>query len=207
MTVLRGWTGIVTSAALLAVGLAAGCNGEQVSSVRFQATIYEVQLAEGKTIDMDELKAAVDSDSALRRYQAKKLYHVDQVIDLTTESRVSTTAKAPFVTGMRISSAGVPLTTVEYQNVGAVFRIEGRPDKPAGPKQVNISLDVALSALGDSAVALAPSVNAVVLREAKLRYDGPVSFSRPFFVMSEDASVKSRSGKTVAYIGRMILTP
>ncbi len=174
------------------------------SSVRFRASIYEVRLAEA---DVHKLEMTADMRANLQaRLQAlgstKVLYKVDEVIDLADEARMTVSARVPFVTGVRMSESGKEIRSVQYQPVGAVYKVSGEPVSGSRGKLLDVRLKVELSAVTESQTKVAAGVAAVTLRQAKLGHSGRVKLGRPIVMLTVDTSAKDKDGLAVAYVCR-----
>jgi len=211
---------------LVLIAAAAGCGQPDVKTpagggaatgptaaavpARFQATVYEVHLSPTLVGGMDAKAlaakgaTAADFEKALEGLgKTKALYQVDQSVNPVKDS-ILVGSRVPMVTGSRSSEQGGTINTVQYQQVGAIFKFAADPAKSTR-KSVDLGLGVEISAIMDTGVEIVKGVKAAAIRSYTMTCTGPVELGRPFVFFSVDASVKDAEGNAVAYVCRSVL--
>ena len=189
----------------LTLAVAMGC---ELTSARFQATVYETRVPE-KGIDAFDAKSlaakagtAADLQKALAACGTTKvLYQVDQTVNLA-EDRIHIGTREPFVRNTRRTERGPAISTVQYEHVGVIFAIKGKPTDSG----LDATVQVEMSALTDSAKKISENVNAATVRSVELGHNGPVQLGRPVVLVSLDASSKGADGNAIAYVCRIVLS-
>ncbi|MGE5611248.1 MAG: M56 family metallopeptidase [Bacillota bacterium] len=171
-------------------------------------TVYELRLPPEQIgrIDVAALTRAAATPAALEKALAdlgamKPLYRASQSVRLAGDS-ITLATSTPVVTASRKTNSGQVINTVQYQQTGAIFSIAGRPG--AGGR-MEVDLRIELAALGESAAAIMPNMQAPVMRHATLVHKSPVDAGQPFVIVSVDAASLDPAGKAVAYVARITL--
>jgi hypothetical protein len=216
--------GALMAAALVAVALAGGCSRSKASkepvggpdaallraavqpaTARLEATIYEVRVPPAKVGDLDAtlLADAASLPRALEVFgSAKVLYKVDQVMDLAKDA-VEVGTRQPTVTATRMTDAGRAVSTVQYQQVGAIFQVSRAAAEPPDG-QGDVQVDIEISALTESGAAISEGVPAMSVRNARMVHRAPLVLGRPFILLTVDAASKDAQGNAVAYVCRAV---
>lgn len=180
---------------------------------RFEATIYEVRMSADRAGELDAGALAAKAPKAEGFAQAlaalgptKTMYTVDQVVNLYRDNiRIGT--REPMITNTRKTDSGQTISTVQYQQVGAVFQISGGPPpKDSKRKGIDASVKIELSTLSDTGVHVATEVTAPAIRSISLTHNGPVEYGRPFVILSVNSTSKDAAGNAVAYVCRGVFT-
>jgi len=187
----------------LTLAVAMGC---ELTSARFQATVYETRVPEKGigAFDATSLAAKAATAEDLQKALAacgktKVLYQVDQTVNLT-EDRIHIGKREPFVTNTRRTERGPTISTIQYEDVGVIFQIAGKPTASG----LDATVRIEMSALTDSAKKISENVNAVTVRTVELGHNGPVQLGNPVVLVSLDASSKDADGNAIAYVCRIV---
>jgi len=201
----------------LALAVAAGCEEQakrpagaspaaELASARFQATVYETRVPETGVGAFDARSLAAKAATAEDLQKAlegcgktKVLYQVDQTVNLA-DDRIHIGKREPFVTNTRVTDRGQAINTIQYEDVGVIFQIAGKPT--AGGLDATVRIE--MSALTDSGKPVSEKVSAVTVRSVQLGHHGPVELGRPVVLVSVDASSKDDQGNAVAYVCRLV---
>jgi len=178
------------------------------ATVRFQAVIYETLLPPERVGELDAKALAAGSPQDLTKAlgasgATKTLYQVDQSIELA-DGRITIGSRVPMVTRTRVTERGDTLNTVQYQEVGAAFRIKG---SPAAQGHIDLRMEVELSSLFESPVELAKGSRASTIRRVQLMHMGLVKPGVAFVALSIDSTTKDKDGNAVAFICRAVVSP
>lgn len=189
----------------LTLAVAMGC---ELKSARFQATVYETRVPEKGIGAFDSKLLAAKAGTAADLQKAltacgktKVLYQVDQTVNLA-EDRIHIGKREPFVTNTRRTERGPTISTIQYEDVGVIFQIAGKPTASG----LDATVRIEMSALTDSAKKISENVNAVTVRTVELGHNGPVQLGRPVVLVSLDASSKGADGNAIAYVCRIVLS-
>ena len=170
------------------------------------ATVYEVRLPADQTgrLDVDALAKASQTAESFEKALAalgatRPMYRANQSVRLSGDA-ISIGSQVPVVTRSQLTDKGQTISSVQYQNTGAIFTVAGKSEA-AG---VELDLGIEVSAAGDG-VAVGDKANAPVMRRAILSHKGPVEPRKPFVVLGVDAGSPDKDGKAVAYIARVTL--
>lgn len=174
----------------------------------FDVTIYDVRLPVeqiGK-LDVDALANASQTAEAFEKAlaalgTARPMYRVNQSVRLSGDT-VNIGSEVPMVTNTRLTDKGQSINSVQYQNVGAIFRIAGQSE---GGEGVDLDLSIEVSSSSDTGTAISDKVNAILMRRSTMSHKGPVKPKKPFVIVSVDANSVDKDGKAVACIGRITL--
>lgn len=203
--------------AALAAALAAGCQSEtrgpgalspsdlrELKSARFEATIWETRLPADRLgkVDAKALASADDVQKALEGLGATRaLYQVDQVIDLAS-AQIKVSKREPFVTNTRPTQTGSMVSTVQYQDVGAIFQVSAKPTD----RGLEARVEVEMSALTQSGTPIAGRMAAVSIHHVSLGHNGAAELGRPVVMASVDASTRDEQGNAIAYVCRIVFS-
>jgi len=188
-----------------------GCAGEArhgqdaPAAVRFQAIICETRLAADRipALDAARLAQAPDLARALEELgKTRILYSVDQSVALAGD-QINISKREPVVTASRVMEGGRAVNTVQYQQVGAIFKVAGRP---AGPGRLDVDLSIETASLTDSSARISDGTIAPTIRSAVMSHKGPVDLGKPAVLLSADAASKDADGNAVAHVCRVLLT-
>jgi hypothetical protein len=195
---------------LLALALAAGCaesgsrlaatsesgattaTATAVGMARFEAILYQVDVAPDRLADLDaraiEAKAATakDFEAALAALgKVKLLQKVDQSVNLAGDT-IRLSDDVPVVTASRRDrDTGAVLQSITYQSVGAVFFFASVPPAPgSATKAPAVSLDVDLAAVHETPVEIVQGKNASASSRMMFSQSGPVHYGRPSVAIS-----------------------
>ena len=178
----------------------------------FQAAIYRLELPAGRvgSIDVSTLSRSADAQGLAKQLeklgQAKLLYQAGQPVSLTSESVVEIQERKPFVTGSRTAESGERINMVQYERVGAVFRLSTAPISDPAARSVRIRLNTELAELTEGKLEVAKGVPAPIVRKGQFVYAGNLDVGRPFVGICFDASSGVKDGNAVAYIYRIVLS-
>jgi hypothetical protein len=182
-------------------------------SAGFQATVYETRLPTQRVTELDaralSAKAATPEDlrKALSAFGPTRcLYHAYEPISLAAESQVSIATRKPVVTSTRGMESGRSVNTVQYEQVGAMFKVSARPDKASADKVLQIQMSAELSAMDSGGVEVSQGIKAAIIRNVRLSYGGTVEIGRPFVALGVDQPSSDKDANSVAYVCRIVLT-
>jgi len=184
-----------------------------LSTADFEAIIYRthVPAASIPRLDVGDLTAEAARGEDLQTHLAKlgrtqALYRASQAVSLTTENRIRVGTKKPFVTGSRAGPGGRAIRAVQYQDVGAIFRLAAEPITKRPVEHVQVRLEVELSDMDQSDVEVGPGVKAVAIHNVAFAYNGNLPVGRPFVMTAVDASSDARDANAAAYVCRVVLS-
>ncbi len=187
----------------LTLAVAMGC---ELKSARFQATVYETRVpAKGIGAFDSKLLAAkagtaADLQKALSACgKTKVLYQVDQTVNLA-EDRIHIGKREPFVTNTRRTERGPAINTIQYQHVGIIIAVSGKPTGSG----LDATVRIEMSALTESGTKVSENVNTVTVRTVELGHNGLVQLGKPVVLVSLDASSKDADGNAIAYVCRIV---
>jgi hypothetical protein len=190
-------------------GLSAGA----ASSAVFQAAVYETSLTPARAGGLDakalaKLATREEFQKALAALgPTRMLYQADQTVSLTSENQIRIGSQQPFVTNTRTTESGQRVNTIQYENVGAMFKFSTK-SVPAGDRAVlNVRLDVELSVPGTSAVEVATGTKARTFRKVTTNYAGDIELGRPFVLVGLDSSAGGdKDPNSVVCVCRVLLS-
>jgi len=214
--VMCAFVALVVAAALPLTGCAPSAaqpTALPLSTADFEAIIYRthVPVASIPQLDVADLAAKAAQGEDLQTHLAKlgrtqALYRASQAVSLTTENRIRVGTKKPFVTGSRAALGGRTIRTVQYQDVGAIFRLASEPITKQPVEHVQVRLEVELSDMDQSDVQIGPGVKAVAIHNVAFTYNGNLLVGRPFVMTAVDASSDARDANAAAYVCRVVLS-
>ena len=220
---------IVAGIGVLTMGilLAAGCGQTETqragatpasapapapAAVRFQATVYEVRVPPARLSELDAKALTAKGPTAAGFEKAlaaigptKPLYQVDQPVNPAKDT-VTITTRVPMITNTRVGEGGGRTNTVQYQNVGVIFKFGGGPDTVLRGKVLDVKLAIEVATATGSIAEMGTGVKAVNIRNYSLTYTGPVELGRPFVCLSVDATSKDEDGNAVACVCRAVIS-
>jgi hypothetical protein len=182
------------------------------STADFQAAIYRLEPPADRIggIDVSALSRPSDAQRFTRQLdklgQAKLLHQASQPVSLTSESVVEIEERKPFVTGSRTAANGERINTVQYQRVGAVFRLSTAPISDPAAKSLRVRLEMKLSEMTESKLEITKGVPAPIILQGEFIYAGNLDIGRPFVGVCFDASSCDKDDDAVAYIYRVVLS-
>jgi hypothetical protein len=183
------------------------------SLAAFQVTVYETKVPPERVgeIDAKALAARSGEVAGLQKALAKMgptrvLYHASQPIGLDCDTRIMVGARRPFVQNTRLTEGGRRMNTVQYERVGAVFKVSCQPVAASGSRQVDLRLNAELSAMDQGKTEISPGVRAPLTHEVEMNYTGRAEIGRPFVMLSAGSPSDEKSAKCVAYVCRVVLS-
>jgi beta-lactamase regulating signal transducer with metallopeptidase domain len=171
-------------------------------------TIYDVRLPADQLglLDRNDLAKAAATAAGFEKALAafgpvEPLYRVDQSVRLTKD-RIVIGTQVPVITNSQTTGNGKTINSVSYQNTGAIFTLAG---KPVSSGNVDLNLDIEVSAISDGGTAISENVKASLFRTATLSSKGHVTPDQPFVILSFNGGTRDEAGRAVAYIARVTL--
>lgn len=179
--------------------------------VRFEATLYQVSVAQERVGALDARMLALRGATAGTFHKALSefgathtLYHVDQILDLRVRQEIAVTAQVPRLCHSRVSKGGARLGTVEYQRAGVTFRVSWRRAR-AKHRGIAIGLAVDASLTTPSHIDGRDGQAARVFHKITQHYDGQAALGQPMVLLSVDGAT-ARKGDSLAYVTRFVLS-
>jgi hypothetical protein len=182
-----------------------------VAPARFEAAVYEVQVAENRIVDLEaealETKAVTLQDlaKALQDFgKTKLLYKIDQTVNLYGENIMLGT-REPMVTGTRKTDTGGAINTITYQEVGLIVNLSANPPPPESPRKgLHVQVHFQLSAIAASSVEIAPEVKASSIRNLQLSHSETPRFGKPLVLLNVASPTGGDKAPPVAYVVRYV---
>jgi formylglycine-generating enzyme len=178
-------------------------------TVSLEGTIYELRLPPDQIsrIDIPALTAAATTPAAFEKAlaqlgQAKPLYRANQSVRLAGD-HILIGATVPIVTGSRTTDDGRVVSTVMYQQSGAMINIAGQV---AAGGRLDVNLDIELSVLTDNPADAATDAPTPQMRRVTMAQKGLTDPGKPVVTLSADATFLDSTGKAVAYVTRFTLS-
>jgi hypothetical protein len=226
---------LVPVLALTAMGTMVSCataqpavskrEGEQKSqaatepqSIRFVATVYEVQIAEDRfpQLDAQKLAAAADTPESLHKAlgAARILYHLDQSVymGLPGEKKKCDVTIAHEMPLRRLALVGnPPITTVshDYKEIGIRFELQVYPSDGDNHDRRGIDLTIRLMEpyLREAEIEKGMPVAIDGLRVVTFQHGGVLNPDRPILLIGGDGSRLGKDQAALAYVVRVVMTP
>ncbi|UCD28101.1 MAG: hypothetical protein JSV03_13550 [Planctomycetota bacterium] len=180
------------------------CGSSQPTRLRidvFQLTCTSDQLVK---LDLDSIGADRGSGAeVLQRLgesgDAKLLVRVDNVFDLTKESRIVNGVRRPIVQDVTIARGGKATPSVNYQDLGFIAEVVGNwRDDDLGNK-ADIRYEIELSGLTKSGVQVSSGVTLPAFNELKFEQTMTLTTDVPVLIMSSDLPVEDE-GKSITNV-------
>jgi len=173
----------------------------------FDATIYDVRIPADQIglLDLNALTRSAASPAEFEKALAAlgaiaPLCRVSQSVRLEQDS-VNVGTQTPYIQSSTNTARGVVNVPNWYQT-GTSFSMAG---KPTGINRIDLNLQIQVSTLSESSVAVQENLRAPAFRSASMSYKGLVTPREPFVILSVDGSTKDGNGKAVAFIARVTL--
>lgn len=207
---LLGAIGVVSAA-----GLVPGCAEPPgaPSLAGFQVTVYETKVPAERVgqIDAKALSAKAAGAADLQKAMAelgptRVLYHASQPVSLDCDTRIMVGTRRPFVRNARLTEAGSRINTIQYERIGAIFKVSCQPVAGSGGRQVDLRLNAEISAMDQGETEISPGVRAPVTHEVEMNYDGRAEIGRPFVMLSVGSPSDEKDARCAAYVCRVVLT-
>lgn len=207
-TARNNQTGKATSHPV-SVGEAEAARG--VFTARFQATVYELQADPAKleALNAKVLQAKGGTAEALLKELSQTgatriLYRFDQPVNVFSETLQFGT-REPVVTGTRMTSSGQSLNTVQYQNVGVVFRFSAQmPPASAQSKIPDVTLSMELASVGKGAAELAPGHKAPPIYQLSTTHKEALEFGQPRVSWAVSSASSDPQQPPIVYVIRYL---
>ena len=190
-----------------------GCAEPLDSAAGLQITVYEAKVPADRVggLDAKALAARSGEVAGLQKALAKMgptrvLYHASQPIGLDCDTRIMVGARKPFVRNSRLTEAGSRINTIQYERVGAIFKVSCQPVAGSGGRQVDLRLNAEISAMGQGKTEISPGVRAPVTHEVEMNYDGRAEIGRPFVMLSVGSPSDEKDARCAAYVCRVVLS-
>ena len=170
----------------------------EILLVRFQATAYEVRGPSDQLgrLDAKALTSEAATPEALRSALAQTgkvrlLYRLDQPVNVFS-SRTVIGSSEPVLTGTRTTTAGQPVNSISYQNVGFIVGLsaQGRPDD-RGPAAPMVTAAFKLSVLHPGEKEIGPDQRESVARVVSLDHSAAFEPNRPHVVLAISSNTLS----------------
>ncbi len=178
--------------------------------VRFTVAVYQLTLPveAAEKMDVAAISAKVTDNTAFRKELAKLgkvgfAYSVDQQVNLSEMAMMQSKQRVPMMASRRITAAGNNINTVRYQQIGAIFEVQGTREKVADENAVNLQITAEVSTMADSTVETVPGVRSPVIISNSLRQNVLAEFGKPFAaVVVSSAGSAMESGQVIAHVFR-----
>jgi hypothetical protein len=177
-------------------------------SVRFEATVFQVEVAKAGIIELDARKLAAEGPTPAALAQVLQsfgttdvLYRVDQVIAAGDgPRRISIARDTPYMTGLSTTSTGQVTTLVARERVGGEFKVDGHFRDPADKGCLQTSLEIEIAALSGSQVEVGKDITAPVFWRVEQTYAGATELGKPIVLLSVDGAATTGSDKILAFV-------
>jgi hypothetical protein len=188
----------------------------EIATVRFEATIFQVELAPERAPELDvktltaEAARAVKLAQALQKFgDTKVLYRVDQRVtaDGGRQGKIEISQDTPYVTTVQKSAGGENPTSIGRQHVGASFELFAVAAEGAPPGRVQATVRIELSAMSDSDLKVGGELTAPTFWRISQSYGGPTDLGKPIVLVSADSSRGGGSSKSMAFVTLLQLSP
>ncbi|MGB2823886.1 MAG: hypothetical protein WBF17_23100 [Phycisphaerae bacterium] len=207
---LLGAIGVV-SAAVLVPGCAEPPGAPSLAG--FQVTVYETKVPAERVgqIDAKALSAkaagAADLQKALAELgPTRVLYHTSQPVSLDCDTRIIVGTRRPFVRNARLTEGGRTINSIQYESVGAIFKLSCQPLEASGGKHVDMRLNAEISAMDQGETEISPGVRTPVTHQVEMNYNAPAEIGRPFVMLSVGSPSDGKDARCAAYVCRVVLT-
>ncbi len=183
--------------------------------VRFQATVFKVNLDKQHLAEIDAQALAAAGGSAPEMAKTlsdfgkvEALYRVDQVLSLTGRgrNRIIITRDTPYTSGIGMSQSGQVTTSISRQSVGASFEIYGGYASKAGGAPLSVQIQVELSAITDSSIEVGPKVSSPVFWKVEQAYSAPTEYGAPIVLLTVDGAATTGHDNPIAFVTLIKLT-
>lgn len=170
-----------------------------------QATVYELHLPPERLAQLDApALAAAGTPGELERTLAglgtvRPLYRMDQSIRLAGD-RVTIGSQMPVVMGSRVTETGRAISTVRYQQAGAILRIAGA----SSGSSLQVAMDLEVSNVTEGPAHAGGEATSIT-RRAVMGCTGPAGDRSPIVLVSADAGSPGPDGRAVAYVAHVLL--
>ncbi len=183
---------------------------ENVPPVRFEATVFQVEVEKDRIIELDakQLAAAGPTPAALLKAlrdfgPTTVLYRVDQGVSVSEGRRshdISIARDTPYVTGTQTSSTGQLSTAVGRSKVGGNFKVSSFFPDESNRQRLLVALEIEISRLTDSSVQVTGDVTAPVFWCIEQTYGGITELGKPIVLLSVDGSSTTGGAGTLAFV-------
>lgn len=176
-------------------------------SYPLQAAVYELHLPPERLAQLDATAlAAAGSQEQLDRALAavgtvRPLYRMDQSIRLAGD-RVTIGSQVPVVMGSRVTETGRAISTVRYQQAGAILRIAGA----SSGNGLHVAMDLEVSSVTEGPAHAGGEATSIT-RRAVMGCTGPAGDRSPIVLVSADAGSPGPDGQAVAYVAWIVVGP
>ena len=177
---------------------------------RFAVAVYQLKLTVdvAEKMDIAAISARVSDNTEFRKKLAKLgkvgfAYSVDQQVNLSEPAQMEFHQKVPMVSASQMTQSGNTINTVRYQQVGAMFEVQGTREKVDDENAVNLKITAEVSTVADSTVETVPGVRSPVIVSNQLRYSVLAEFGKPFAAMVVSSIAPAgEPGEVIAHVFR-----
>ena len=187
-------------------------DGQNLTNLRFRATVYQVMLANDRVPDLDAhaLAALAGSPAKFQRSLAdfgtlKVWSHVDQSIQLDEGNRIQDQSELPIISSIANLKADIVTVSFRQVNVGVTYEVNSSwPDGKAGGK-VRLRLVTKLQGARPFEIKVADANPQFDVNECQLTCARTVALDRPLVLVSAAGDLRD-SGEVCAYVIRIVLS-
>ena len=182
-----------------------------IAPARFEATVYELQLPENRTADLDaqaleaQAETLQDLEKALEKSGKVKLLHkVDQKVNLYEDTIVLAT-REPVTTGTHKTALGSTINMVTYQELGLMVSFSAStPAKDSQRKGPEVQVSFKLAALGEGGKEMSPGLKAPNIHNIQVSHSEIPRFGKPKVLLKVSPPGGGEKAQPVAYVVRYV---
>jgi hypothetical protein len=188
----------------------------EIASVRFEATVFQVELAPERMAELDVKTLTAEASSPVKLAQAlqklgdtKVLYRIDQRVtaDGGRQGKIEISQDTPYATMAQKAAGGDTPAAIARQHVGASFELFAVTSEGVPSSRVQATVKIDLSTMSDSNLKAGGETTAPTFWHISQSYGGPTDLGKPIVLVSADGSRGGGSSKSVAFVTLLQLSP
>jgi len=181
---------------------------------RVQVDVFQLTCPTEQLVNLDTHKLGADGASAvevvaqLRELGAvKHLIRIDNSVDITSSSSLTSGKRRPTVKDIAISKSGKMTPSVTYQEVGSIVEMTGRWSETDSGYRADMTTRIEISEVGESGVEVSTGVQLPTFDEIQFRQNILVTSGVPLLFFCNDPPIqKDQKLYTKVTVVRLVAT-
>ena len=183
---------------------------ENVPPVRFEATVFQIEVEKDRIVDLDAKKLAAAGPTPATLLKTLRdfgpttvLYRVDECVSASEGRRyhdISIARDTPYVTGTQTSPTGETTPSYARAKVGGNFKVSSFFPDDSNRQKVLVGLEIEVSRLTDSSVQTGGDITAPVFWSIEQTYGGITELGKPVVLLSVDGSSTAGADMALAFV-------
>ena len=186
----------------------------ETPAVRFEATVFQVEVAREKIADLDARALAAQASTPTALAKALQpfgpvtvLFRVDQAVAADGQkNKIGISRATPYVSGTAFGPSGQTNSTVAREKIGGSFELSTAFPAEKTLRRAQVTLRVELGTMTDSSVQVGENVTAPIFWRVDQSYGGLMELNQPQVLISADGAATAGASQPLAFVSLVVLS-